>query len=146
MNYNEIRRSVGRDLFEIFILPVDPKRLGLDAGVAGDRRRKRDFARWFVWPGQLFGWNVAGRYCTGLKIPWRHPNRHERECGPPLPSPHLISRIVLPAAKVFALWNALVPEPDDIPRHLLHNACCFYISNFVFFLGFSPLLLFFFGI
>lgn len=87
MNYNEIRRSVGRDLFEIFILPVDPKRLGLDAGVAGDRRRKRDFARWFVWPGQLFGWNVAGRYCTGLKIPWRHPNRHERECGPLLPSP-----------------------------------------------------------
>ena len=34
MNYNEIRRSVGRDLFEIFILPVDPKRLGLDAGMA----------------------------------------------------------------------------------------------------------------
>lgn len=34
MNYKEIRRSVGRDLFEIFIFPVDSERLRLDAGVA----------------------------------------------------------------------------------------------------------------
>lgn len=132
MNYNEIRRSVGRDLFEIFILPVDPKRLGLDAGVAGDRRRKRDFARWFVWPGQLFGWNVAGRYCTGLKIPWRHPNRHERECGLPLPSHTLFPGLFSRRRKFSHFGTRLFPNPTTF-----HDTFCTTRAASIFLILFS---------
>lgn len=85
---------------------------------------------------------MAGRYCTGLKIPWRHPNRHERECGPPLPSPLSYFQDCSPGGESFRTLERACSRTRRHSTTLLHNACCFYISNFVFFLGFPLPLLF----
>lgn len=85
---------------------------------------------------------MAARYCTGLKIPWRHPNRHERASVPHSPPPIRYFQDCSPGGESFSHFGTACSRTRRHSTTLLYNVRCFLYIFLIFSVLFSDLFFF----